>query len=91
VYPEATCAALYKVLNDRNSQQLSAIDGAIRRNLVWALEKLCFHSEIFPEAAWCMLLLASAENETYGNNATGIPMYEKYLNSQLIFYKQCYK
>ncbi|NTU50058.1 MAG: hypothetical protein HGA87_04080 [Desulfobulbaceae bacterium] len=72
VNPEATGAALYKVLSDRNSQQLSAIHGAIRRNLVWALEKLCFHSEIFPEAAWCMLLLASAENETYGNNATGM-------------------
>ena len=70
VNPEATCAALYKILSGRDSQQLSAIDGDIRRNLVWALEKLCFHSEIFPEAAWCMLLLASAENETYGNNAT---------------------
>lgn len=72
VNPEATCAALYKVLSNKNTQQLSAIKGAIRRNLVWALEKLCFHSEIFSEAAWCMLLLASAENESYGNNATGM-------------------
>jgi len=40
--------------------------------LVWALEKLCFHSEYFIEATWSLLLLASAEIETWGNNATGI-------------------
>lgn len=72
VNPEDTCAALYKILKGENNQLLHAIDGAIRRNLVWALEKLCFHAEIFSEAAWCMMLLASAENETYGNNATGM-------------------
>ncbi|WP_345847856.1 hypothetical protein [Shewanella algae] len=72
VNPESTCEALYKILCAKNTQQLYAIDGSIRRNLVWALEKLCFHSDIFSEAAWCMLLLASSENEAYGNNATGI-------------------
>ncbi|MCU8011361.1 hypothetical protein [Shewanella sp. SM74] len=72
VNPESTCEALYKILSAKNTQQLHAIDGSIRRNLVWALEKLCFHSGIFSEAAWCMLLLASSENEAYGNNATGI-------------------
>jgi hypothetical protein len=72
VNPEATSAALYQTLFNHNNQQLLHIDGNIRRNLVWALEKLCFHANLFEESAWCLLLLASAENETWSNNATGI-------------------
>lgn len=72
VNPESTCAALYRALEKLDNQQLRAIDGETRRNLVWALERLCFHAAIFPEAAWCMLLLASAENENWSNNATGM-------------------
>ncbi|MCK5851179.1 MAG: hypothetical protein KAH23_09710, partial [Kiritimatiellae bacterium] len=72
VNPESTCAALYRSLGKLDNQQLHAIKGGTRRNLVWALEKLCFHKNIFSEAAWCMLLLASAENENYSNNATGM-------------------
>ncbi len=44
--------------------------GPGRRNLVWALEKLCFHESTFPKAARLMLALAGAENETWANNAT---------------------
>jgi hypothetical protein len=72
VNPEATCTALYRTLINLDSQGLSDIHGATRRNLVWGLERLCYHADLFREAAWCMLLLASAENETYGNNATGM-------------------
>lgn len=36
------------------------------------LEKSCFHASAFEQSAWCMLLLASAENESWGNNATGM-------------------
>jgi hypothetical protein len=39
--------------------------------LVSALEKLCFHNHLFENAAWSLLLLASAENESWSNNATG--------------------
>jgi hypothetical protein len=56
----------------KDYQQLSIIEGDVRRNLVWALERLCFHADIFQKAAWCMLLLASAENEGFSNNATGM-------------------
>src|SRR5579884_700997 len=42
-----------------------------RRNLVWALEKLAWHSSTFERAADALLRLALAENETYANNATG--------------------
>ena len=72
VNPEATASALFKVLEKKNHQQLSAIVGDARRNLVWSLEMLCFHTAIFSEAAWCLLLLASAENENFSNNATGM-------------------
>ena len=72
VNSEATSTALYNVLKNMTLEQLHRIDGDVRRNLVWALEKLCFHAHVFEKAAWCMLLLASAENETWSNNATGI-------------------
>lgn len=70
VNPEATCEALYKSIVIMDVQQLQTIKGSIRRNLVCALEKLCFHERLFSKAAWSLLLLASAETETWGNNAT---------------------
>lgn len=72
VNPESTSYALYNVLLEMSLSELLAIQGDIRRNFVWALEKLCFHSEFFERSSWCMLLLASAENETWSNNATGM-------------------
>ncbi|MGO2319348.1 MAG: hypothetical protein ACTH6O_10290 [Vibrio toranzoniae] len=72
VNPESTSDALYRVLSESNHEQLEAIDGNTRRNLVWGLEKLCFHADVFEKSSWCMLLLASAENESWSNNATGM-------------------
>ena len=70
VNPESTSDALYRVLSGYSHEQLQAIDGDARRNLVWGLEKLCFHADVFEKSSWCMLLLASAENESWSNNAT---------------------
>jgi hypothetical protein len=72
VNPDATSAALYRILCEFDHQQLLAVDGSARSDLVWGLEKLCFHAHLFEESAWCMLLLASAENTTWSNNATGL-------------------
>jgi hypothetical protein len=72
VNPEVTGKALYNVLKSLSDEQLHDIKGDTRRNLVWGLEKLCFHSHLFEEASWCMLLLASEENESWSNNATGM-------------------
>lgn len=72
VNPESTSAALDSALANLNRDELLSIEGDTRRNLVWALERLCYHSEIFPEAAWNLLLLAASENEAWSNNATGI-------------------
>ncbi|MCP4988635.1 MAG: hypothetical protein GY928_22080 [Colwellia sp.] len=72
VNPESTTSALYRVLHNMSHVELQAIAGNARRNLVWALEKLCFHAHLFEEAAWALLLLASSENESWSNNASGI-------------------
>ncbi|MBN2570350.1 MAG: hypothetical protein JXB42_13060 [Deltaproteobacteria bacterium] len=72
VNPDATSKALLNVLQKYDEEELSQITGDVRRNLVWALEKLCFHAACFEEAANSLLLLASSENENWSNNATGI-------------------
>ncbi|WP_144091163.1 hypothetical protein [Pseudomonas kilonensis] len=72
VNPESTSVALYRTLITMEHDQLLSIEGEVRRNLVWGLEKLCFHDHLFMAASWCLLLLASAENESWSNNATGI-------------------
>ena len=48
------------------------INGDIRRNLVWALEKLCFDGNSYRDASKVMALFAVAENEKWGNNASGL-------------------
>lgn len=72
VNPESTSDALYNILSEYSHEQILAIDGDTRRNLVWGLEKLCFRADVFEKSSWCMLLLASAENESWSNNATGM-------------------
>jgi hypothetical protein len=44
---------------------------ASRRDLVWAAEKLAWHSATFERSALVLLRLALAENEHWANNATG--------------------
>jgi hypothetical protein len=72
VNPEATADALYGVLTKLNDEELNHIAGDVRRNLVWGLEKICFHKDQFFKGATCLLLLASQENEDWSNNATGM-------------------
>jgi len=71
VNPEATSKVLSNILRPLKEEELLAIRGDVRRNLVWALEKLCFRETCFEESANSLLLLASAENESFANNATG--------------------
>ncbi len=71
VNPDVTSRALSNVIHGLKEEDLFAIDGDVRRNLVWALEKLCFHESCFEESANSLLLLASTENESWSNNATG--------------------
>ena len=55
----------------RHFQDLAEVRGDVRRHLVWALDKIAFDPDAFEEGADLLLRLAVAENETYGNNATG--------------------
>lgn len=49
-----------------------AITEDSRRELMWALEQLLFRSKTSKNALRLIWLLAEAENETWGNNATGV-------------------
>jgi hypothetical protein len=64
-----TAFALERAFGSLDKQQLYQVKAG-RRNLVWALEKLCFWEEIFPIAARILFLFAVSENETWGNNST---------------------
>jgi hypothetical protein len=70
VNPKATVDALERVTFGFSQDGFLNIAGNIRRNLVWALEKLCFWEETFVQASRLMLEFAAAENESWGNNAT---------------------
>jgi len=48
------------------------LDAGIRRDLVWTVEELLFRSRTSASALRCLKLLAEAETEHYGNNATHI-------------------
>ena len=70
VDPVTTADAVVRVIGSLSREELLAIDGDIRRNIVWALEALVYWQDTFEMAARLLLHLADAENETWGNNAT---------------------
>lgn len=72
VNPVAVAKCLYNVLSPKTVEWVKEyIDGDVRRNLVWALEKLCFNKDGYNYASKIMALFAIAENETWANNASG--------------------
>jgi len=82
VNPEATMNALYRVLYPMTKKEVLSINGDVRRNIVWSLEKLSFRKSEFQNAARLLLKLAVAENESWSNNATGqfIQLFQTYLS-----------
>lgn len=71
VNPIETANALEHAFGGWDKEQLLQVKAG-RRNLVWALEKLCFWEETFPIATRILLSFAVAENETWANNATNM-------------------
>ncbi len=69
VNPIDTANALERAFSSWDKEQLLQVKAG-RRNLVWALQKLCFWENTFPIAARILLSFAVAENETWGNNST---------------------
>ena len=43
-----------------------------RRNVIWALEKIATHGDLFADAARLLLALGETENEDWSNNASGV-------------------
>lgn len=73
VNPVAVSECLYACLFSKDVDWLKEhIKDDIRRNYVWALEKLCFRKESFDLSTQLLAKLALAENEKWGNNATGV-------------------
>ena len=70
IAPNEVAAHLADLIDAATDSDLRGMK-AIRRNLVWTLEKLVWHSATFEVAANMLLRLALTENETFSNNATG--------------------
>jgi hypothetical protein len=71
VNPQATAQALFDLISVKSQDELLQIKDDVRRNLVWAIERLCWWKDTFSKASTLMLALASSENEGWSNNATG--------------------
>ena len=71
IAPAAALSALERIFSDLNPAGLSSLDIG-RREIVWTLERLVAHRDLFPGAARLLLQLAIAENEYFANNATGV-------------------
>ena len=69
VDPEAVAGQIERCLDD--IEDLSGVERDVRRHLVGALDGIAFHPASFEDGARLLLRLAVAENETWGNNATG--------------------
>lgn len=72
VNPVAIAKGLYTFFANKNTQWLhDNITDDIRRNYVNTLEKLCFSKSSFEYGILLLAKFALAENENWGNNATG--------------------
>ena len=70
INPSITLKLLQKTFLDYTQQDYLEIKEG-RRNIVRSLLVMAFHKELFLDAAEILLNLADAENENWGNNATG--------------------
>ena len=68
---DAVLTLLDRVVGLLSVEELKEVKGNTGRHLVWALEKIAFLEATFERAALLLPSLAAAENETWGNNATG--------------------
>ncbi len=71
VNPPAALRCLVRIFGGQPPASIKDV-GDGRRDLVWALEKLCWPADQFAEAARLLRTFAAGENEHWANNATGI-------------------
>jgi len=70
VNPIAIADNLFRLFGSMPIEDLKKIKEG-RRNIVWALEKLCFNKATFEKGAKLMMSFGVAENERWSNNASG--------------------
>lgn len=70
VLPDDVATHLSLLIESATLDELRGL-AVSRRDLVWTLEKLVWHTRTFEVSADALLKLALAETETYANNATG--------------------
>jgi hypothetical protein len=68
--PEGALRCLEKTIGTWSVERLLQFTSG-RREVVWALERIVIWRELFQRGARLLLKLAEAENETWGNNASG--------------------
>jgi hypothetical protein len=68
--PEGALRCLEKTVGTWSVERLLQFESG-RREVVWALERIVIWRELFQRGARLLLKLAEAENETWGNNASG--------------------
>jgi hypothetical protein len=69
--PAETARVVRAFIETQSVEELHARTNE-RRNLVFALEHVCRRKQGFSDAEHALFRLALAENETWGNNATGV-------------------
>lgn len=70
--PERVADLLHNGLSGMSYEERLALEGSVRRDLMWTLEQLLFYRRTSEKALKCVALLAETENETIGNNATAV-------------------
>lgn len=70
--PDRAVALIHRGLATAPLETRRRIEGDTRRSLMWVLEELLFREGTSRTALECVAMLAEAENETYGNNATSV-------------------
>lgn len=70
--PEKTVRLFEEGLLGTSHEERLALSDDPRRELMWALEQLVFRAKTSRRALKLIWLLAEAENEKWGNNATGV-------------------
>src|SRR5712692_3209297 len=69
--PPAALRLLQRTIGPKTRDELLQFEEG-RRDVIWALENMALHGDLFRPAAELLLALAEAENETWSNNASGV-------------------
>jgi hypothetical protein len=70
--PERAATIIEEGLNAMSREEREALRDEKRREIMWALDELLFREPTSSRALRALMRLAEAENEKYGNNATGV-------------------